>query len=158
MQRSDSLEAKGQASQATPDFVTGIVERLIVEAFTDLPTTLKRSESFGEEIVFDMVGVSQESQHEEPVETTEEVNQHDDEDEEERTQLLGGQTTSVSLFVGSKVWLFGGLVVLLLFVLILAFGYYGLLVMAAVLLLYPVLLLYRRCTASDQLNGYAEIS
>ena len=158
MQRCDSLEARGQASQATPDFVTGIVERLIVEAFTDLPTTLKRSESFGEEIVFDMIGVSQEPQLEGPVETTEEVNQHDAEDEEERTQLLGGQATSVSLFVGSKVWLFGGLVVLLLFVLILAFGYYGLLLVAAVLLLYPVFLFYRRCTTRNQLNGYAEIS
>ena len=158
MQRCDSLEARGQASQATPDFVTGIVERLIVEAFTDLPTTLKRSESFGEEIVFDMIGVSQEPQLEGPVETTEEVNQHDAEDEEERTQLLGGQATSVSLFVGSKVWLFGGLVVLLLFVLILTFGYYGLLLVAAVLLLYPIFLFYRRCTTSNQLNGYAEIS
>ena len=158
MQRCDSLEARGQASQATPDFVAGIVERLIVEAFTDLPTTLKRSESFGEEIVFDMIGVSQEPQLEGPVETTEEVNQHDAEDEEERTQLLGGQATSVSLFVGSKVWLFGGLVVLLLFVLILTFGYYGLLLVAAVLLLYPIFLFYRRCTTSNQLNGYAEIS
>ncbi len=152
--------AEGGGERVPVAFVNNIVQKLIVEAFIEVPTTRKRNESFGEEAVFDMVGVEEEGG--EMSEYNSRPPSCVEEDQTEHSGLVSSSTTPPSTFVateaGSYFWLWYILVALsLLFLALVVPLWVVASLLGAAVVLGAAALLWSHWRGDGQRDGYLDI-
>ena len=114
----DSVD--GRPGPAALLFVDKVVDRLIVEALGDVPVTRGRSDSFGEEAVFDMIGV-RDGQSDQGAVSAPAINE-----QSQQTHLV------VSPDTNAKLWIFYIASALLMVLIIITFGISAVFVIAGV--------------------------